>query len=59
MNEPMTCPACGVAMNCHAEKPVDPLDAKEAEAMDPHLGGMIEEVHTCPACGRVASRRSA
>lgn len=59
MAEPMKCATCGMTMNHHAEKPVDPHDAKEAAAVDVRLGGMIEEVHTCPGCGKEASRRHA
>lgn len=59
MAEPMTCPQCGVKLVHHAEKLVEPRDAKEAAAMDPRLGGVIEEVHTCPECGKEHSRRGA
>jgi ribosomal protein S27AE len=59
MANPMTCPICGTTMNHHAEKLVDPRDEEDAEAMDPRLGGLIEEVHTCPECGRETSRRGA
>jgi predicted RNA-binding Zn-ribbon protein involved in translation (DUF1610 family) len=54
---PMTCPECGVKMNHHAEKRVDPTTPEEAARMDPALGGIIEEMHTCPECGQVHSRR--
>lgn len=52
----MMCKECGVAMNFHAEKLVEPTSAAEAKKMDPSLGGLIEEMHTCPGCGRVTSR---
>ncbi len=55
----MICKECGVAMNYHAEKLVEPTNAAEAKKMDPNLGGLIEEMHTCPGCGRVASRHAA
>ena len=58
-SKPMMCQRCGVAMNHHAEKLLDPRDAREAARMDPGMGGMIEEVHTCPECGEVASRPGA
>jgi len=58
MSKPMTCPQCGMTLNHHAEKLVEPRDAKEAAAMDA-LGGVIEEVHTCPGCGMEMSRRGA
>lgn len=56
MAQPMKCPACGVTMNHHAEKPMEPRNAEEAEAAASGMGCLIEEVHTCPACGGVASR---
>jgi len=56
MSTPMICPTCNTPMNHHAEKLVDPRSAEEAAAMDLQMGGVIEEVHTCPGCGYVASR---
>ena len=50
------CPGCGAAMNRHAEKVVHPAEA--AEVVDPALGGVVLETHTCPGCGRIASRRA-
>lgn len=52
----MSCPACGAEMNPHAEKLVAPRTASEAAQTDPAMGGLVEEVHQCPACGRVESR---
>ena len=52
---PMMCPKCHGEMNCHAEKPVDPLGAKEAAAAA--KGMLVEEVHECPRCGITESRR--
>ena len=54
---PMICPSCGVKMNQHAEKLLYPTGPAEAAAVDPVLGGTIEELHTCPSCGTGASRR--
>jgi ribosomal protein S27AE len=54
----MICPTCGIEMNHHAEKLVLPTNPVEASAVDPVLGGMIEELHTCPGCGSGASRRA-
>jgi len=56
---PMRCPRCGGVMNHHGEKLIEPRDAAEARRMDPSLGGLIEEMHTCPACGANASRPGA
>jgi len=53
----MICRSCGNEMNHHAEKLVLPSGAQEASAVDPILGGLIEEIHTCPRCGAGASRR--
>ena len=53
----MICPHCGCAMNRHAEKLVLPTGATEWAAVDAALGGILEEHHTCPACGTGASRR--
>lgn len=54
--EKMLCPVCGTPMNQHAEKAREPRDADEIAAMDPVLGGIVEEFHTCPACGWNAAR---
>ena len=54
----MNCPRCGAEMNHHADKLVEPTTAEEAERMDPELGGVIEEMLACPACGYVDSRRA-
>lgn len=53
----MVCPECGVELNQHAEKLSDPRNAQEAAQVDPALGGLIDEMHTCPGCGNVESRR--
>jgi ribosomal protein S27AE len=52
---PMICPVCGVAMNHHADK-VDYNAAAQDAALDPDFGGVIEEAHTCPECGRTYTR---
>jgi len=53
-----SCPDCGVELNQHAAKLVDPVNAREAAQMDPELGALIQEAHCCPECGKGASRRS-
>ena len=53
---PMIC-SCGRAMNHHAEKLVDPVTPEEAAQVDPALGGIIEEMHYCPECGKGEARR--
>jgi len=60
MNRPkMVCPKCGADMNQHAEKIDCSAALKNPGAGDPHLGGVVEEFHTCPVCGANASRRAA
>ena len=56
MAEPdkMTCPDCGAEMNHHADKLV--YDDAHGEGSDE--GGRILEAHTCPGCGRDATREA-
>jgi hypothetical protein len=54
--ERMKCPECGAEMNPHAEKLIAPRTFSEAEAADWDVGGIVEEIHQCPACGWVESR---
>ena len=54
---PMNCAGCGATMNAHAEKPVDPLTRAETETVDAAVGALIDEIHQCPNCGNVQSRR--
>jgi hypothetical protein len=42
-------------MNLHAEK-VDYSAALEEGQPDPVFGGVVEEAHSCPECGRTAVR---
>ena len=54
--EKLKCPDCGAEMNHHADK----LDYGAAgdEASGPGAGVVIE-AHTCPDCGRTATRAAA
>jgi predicted RNA-binding Zn-ribbon protein involved in translation (DUF1610 family) len=55
----MLCPDCEVEMNFHAEK-IDYDAALDApDRVDPELGGVIEEAHACPMCGKTLTRRAA
>jgi transcription elongation factor Elf1 len=54
--EIMMCAKCGIPMNCHAEKPVEPCDADETRAWE-RGEGPVEQIHTCPSCGAIDSRR--
>ena len=56
---PVICASCEREMNHHAEKLVHPTGSADDGYLDPILGGIVEEVHACPACGTGASRRSA
>jgi ribosomal protein S27AE len=50
-NGAMICPVCAVEMNHHADK----LIFSETP-QDEQLGGIIEEFHSCPKCGRTEPR---
>ena len=52
----MDCPRCGAKMNHHGDKLVYNVQENDAAGFDATLGGIIEEFHTCPACGESASR---
>jgi ribosomal protein S27AE len=52
----LICPDCGVEMNHHAMK-VD-YSVDDPILIDPAFGGVVEEAHTCPQCGRVALRKA-
>ena len=54
---PMFCDFCGAPMNPHAEKAVVPDGDADGARVDWVLGGLIEEIHQCPQCGNVQSRR--
>jgi hypothetical protein len=45
-------------MNRHAEKLIEPRSAEEARRVDPELGALVEEFHSCPNCGKGAKRSS-
>jgi len=55
----MLCPDCGVEMNFHATKIDYAVELADAgSAFDDDLGGVLEEAHTCPACGKTHMRRA-
>jgi ribosomal protein S27AE len=54
----MICPDCGAEMNHHANKLDYSSALDEPEAMDA-LGGVVQEVHTCPECGQTMLRQAA
>lgn len=53
------CPECGIEMNHHASKLVHPVTPEEATAMNPVLGGLLEDCHCCPECGKGVSQQAA
>ncbi|HKY07016.1 MAG TPA: hypothetical protein VJQ55_02195 [Candidatus Binatia bacterium] len=56
-NGKMICPKCGDEMNHHADKLIYPANPAEIQPLQSSLGGVIEEMHSCPGCGAVESRR--
>lgn len=46
--EKMICPKCSTPMNHHANKLDYTTALTELDAVEPNLGGILEEVHTCP-----------
>ena len=57
--QPMVCQKCGSKMNEHGEKLMDPRNQEECAVIDRALGGVLHEMHSCPACGANASRVAA
>jgi hypothetical protein len=45
-------------MNHHADKVLQSSGVADESSVDPVLGGIAEELHSCPACGASASRRA-
>lgn len=56
--EKMICPDCKVEMNHHADKIDYSAEPEEGYEVDPVFGGVLEEAHTCPVCGRTHLRRA-
>lgn len=57
----LKCPTCGSEMNFHAEK----INQSARVGAEHSLGGeldesgeVVEEIHTCPACATIATRRA-
>lgn len=57
--KPMICAKCGATMNHHGDKILDPRTRDEALVLDPLLGGVVQEMHSCPGCGANATRLAA
>lgn len=57
MNRPkMICPHCGAEMNHHAMKIDYSID--DPALIDPAFGGVLQEAHACPNCGRCELRQA-
>ena len=54
---PMICPECGATMNHHSEKLVYTGET-HGPGVDPVLEAVLLEMHACPRCGYVDSRRA-
>ena len=50
----MICTQCGAEMNHHATKIEYGMD--DDADMDPVFGGVLQEAHMCPSCGRTELR---
>ena len=50
----MICPDCGAEMNHHATK-VE-YGSEDPSLVDSAFGGVLNEVQTCPECGRTELR---
>ncbi len=53
----LRCPQCGAAMNRHAQKLAYVDSTAELQPVDRAGEGLLEEIHACPGCGNVESRR--
>ena len=53
----MICPDCGEEMNFHAEKIDQSARADPESDCGAEFGGVVEQIHTCPACGAIGVRR--
>ncbi len=54
----MICPECEVEMNHHATKIDYSASLDNPAAIDPVFGGVLQEVHACPECGKNELRES-
>ena len=56
--EKILCPECDIQMNHHANKLDFTTALTEPDAINPELGGILEEIYTCPQCGNIVVRRA-
>jgi len=52
----MKCLNCGAEMNHHADKIVYVVSTPVEQTNAPVMDGLLQESHSCPACGSAASR---
>jgi hypothetical protein len=52
----MICADCGAEMNHHAMKIDYSID--DPALIDSAFGGVVQETHTCPLCGRIDLRQA-
>ena len=52
----MKCSECGVDMNRHGEKIDYAAGHSGRGAFDAEFGGALQEIHTCPGCGKAETR---
>jgi hypothetical protein len=57
----LKCPGCGAVMNFHAEKINQSARVAAEDRIAAGLnefGEVVEEIHTCPACATISTRRA-
>ncbi|HEY6121332.1 MAG TPA: hypothetical protein VIV66_15345 [Pyrinomonadaceae bacterium] len=54
----MICPNCGIEMNHHANKIDYSTLGDENGNEESIFGGVLQEAHTCPKCGRIELRNA-
>ena len=54
----MTCQECGTEMNYHAEKIEFNVPEDRQDRIDPDFGGILQEAHCCPECGKTDVREA-
>ena len=52
----MKCLNCDAEMNHHADKIVYVVSTPVEQTNAPVMDGLLQESHSCPACGSAASR---
>jgi hypothetical protein len=55
---PMICPDCGRQMNFHAEKINQSASGSRHSGSGAEFHEVVDEIHACPACATIATRRA-